>query len=110
MPLKSRISQIITRIEQAPDAIADRTADVVAASATQHVPVDTGALRTSIEKFGAGGSDTRTVEAGQSLDYAPFVEYGTSRNRAQPFMHPAAETGRKEMPRIAKEIVKDATN
>ena len=110
MPLKSRIPKIITNLEQAPDAIADRTADVAVESAMQHVPVDTGALRTSIEKFGASGSNTRTVEAGQSLWYASFVEYGTSRNRAQPFMSPAAETARKEMPRISKEIVKDATN
>lgn len=108
MPLKSRIPKIVSALEAVPDTIADRVADAVVESAMQHVPVDTGALRTSIEKFGASGSDTRMVEAGQSLDYAAYVEYGTSRTRAQPFMHPAAEQGRVEMRRVAKEEVDKA--
>lgn len=114
MPLKSRIPKIVSSMRGADDRIADSVAAVVEAKAHQVVPVDTGALNTSIETFGATGSGERIVEAGQSLWYAPFVEYGTSvdgevRIRAQPFMRPAAEEGRRQIKTIAKYVVEDAT-
>lgn len=106
MPLKSRIPAIVAALPRAADATVERTARVIETDATSRVPVDTGALRTSIEVFGAAGSGERTVEAGQGLDYAPMVEFGTSRQTAQPFMTPAAMVGEKAMPRIAKEEVR----
>ena len=50
--------------------------------AKQHCPVDTGTLRASItsELEGLVGTVSTNVE------YAPFVEYGTSKQRKQPFM------------------------
>src|SRR6266487_2916357 len=78
-------------IEAAIDEGVNDTAVQIHDTARALVSVDTGALRTSIEVFGAGGSGERTVEAGQSLAYAAFVEYGTSRQAAQRFMTPAAE-------------------
>lgn len=52
-------------------------------------PVDTGRLRASVtqqlERDGRG-----LVEVvGTNVDYAPYVELGTRRNRAQPFLRPA---------------------
>ena len=44
-------------------------------------PVDTGRLRDSIR------TDDQGVEVG--VEYGPFVEYGTSDTRAQPFTVPA---------------------
>lgn len=86
-------------LSQAIDEGVNDTAVQIHDTARSLVPVDTGALRTSIEVFGAGGSGERTVEAGQSLDYAPFVEYGTARQAAQPFMTPAAERHRADLPK-----------
>lgn len=48
-------------------------------------PVDTGALRASIVAEASGGE--WSVDATQP--YAGFVEFGTSKMRAQPFMTPA---------------------
>lgn len=86
-------------IGKAVDAGVQQTAEAIAQEAQRLVPVDTGALRTSIEVFGAGGSGARTVEAGQGLDYAAFVEYGTAKAPAQPFMTPAAARHRADLPK-----------
>lgn len=109
MALKSRLSQIAAALPQAADKAAERIAQVVEERAKDGVPVDTGALRTSIETFGAGGSGERIVSAGQSLDYAPHVEYGTSRQAAQPFMTPASEAGRQAAQGIVSDEVKRVT-
>ena len=68
-------------------------------------PVDRGYLRDSIRAWrtkdgatvGVGGTSNLTVEntlfQGQSVlvDYAVFVEYGTWKMRARPFLRPAIE-------------------
>ena len=102
MPLKSKIATFRAGLNQAIDAGVNDTAEQVADAARGLVAVDTGALRASIEVFGAGGSGERTVSAGQSLAYAPFVEYG-GKGKAQPFMTPAAERTR---PALAKNVGK----
>lgn len=65
----------------------------VEARAKVYCPVDTGHLRNSIgsefEGSGRSGEMTGTVTAG--ANYARFVEYGTSRMHAQPFMNPALD-------------------
>ena len=54
----------------------------------RRVPVDTGALKLSIglRKIGEGHYRVGTREP-----YAPFVEFGTRKQKAQPFMRPAVE-------------------
>lgn len=99
MALKSNLRVFRAGISQAIDTGVQQTADQVADAARGLVAVDTGALRASIEVFGAGGSGARVVSAGQSLDYAPHIEYGTSKQAAQPFMTPAAEQGKALLPK-----------
>lgn len=54
------------------------------------VPVDTGALKNSIHVTPADAG-TLSGECSASMDYAVYVEYGTYRSPAQPYMTPAAE-------------------
>lgn len=82
----SGLDAILAGLSKANDDAADETADEVVSGAQALVPVQTGALKTSIEKFGAEGSGKRTAEAGQGLDYAGDVEYENT-----PYMTPAAE-------------------
>lgn len=49
-------------------------------------PVDTGRLRNSITH----DVDDRNVFVGTNVEYAPSVEYGTKKQKAQPFLVPAA--------------------
>lgn len=56
--------------------------------AAEKCPVDTGNLRASItHEVDAGGN---AVYIGTNVEYAPYVELGTSRQKAQPFLRPAA--------------------
>lgn len=50
-------------------------------------PVDTGRLRNSISHTQA---DQDTEIIGTNVEYAPYVELGTQRQRAQPYLKPAA--------------------
>lgn len=52
-------------------------------------PVDTGELRDSI-KLESVTKDWATIVA--TAEHAPYVEYGTSRMPAQPFLRPAVDT------------------
>src|SRR5262249_8084431 len=71
-----------------------QTAQEAAAIATQIVPVRTGALRASI--FVQQDGDLRFL-VGASQPYASFVELGTSRMEAQPYIGPAVNLARRHL-------------
>lgn len=52
-------------------------------------PVDTGRLRSSIVMRKGRDGMGFYVEIGTNVSYAPYVEFGTSKTRAQPFLLPA---------------------
>jgi HK97 gp10 family phage protein len=56
-------------------------------------PVDTGLLASSIESF-VGFSEMGRLEVmvGSSVRYAGFVEFGTSKMAAQPYLRPALDS------------------
>lgn len=56
------------------------------------VPVDTGALKKSIFTKITRVGNIYVLEFGATIFYTLFVELGTSRTRAQPFIRPAADT------------------
>lgn len=51
-------------------------------------PVDTGNLRASITH--EVDSSEKAVYIGTNVEYAPYVELGTSKQKAQPYLRPAA--------------------
>lgn len=69
-------------------------------------PVDTGNLRNSITHV----YDEDTAYIGTNVEYAPYVEYGTSRTRAQPFLRPAAENHASEYRQIFEFFYHNATS
>lgn len=70
----------------------------------QLTPVDTGALKQS---YGAVPVSSNEVEVGSDMEYAPFVEYGTSRMGAQPHLTPAfAQSEETFKARLAEEMQK----
>lgn len=56
--------------------------------AKQYCPVDTGRLRNSISH--AVDEEDGSVVIGTNVEYAPNVELGTSKQKAQPYLEPAA--------------------
>lgn len=64
----------------------------------------TGDLRGSIE--GESDGTRGTIKA--PIRYAGFVEHGTYKDAAQPFMKPAAERARRRFPQRAADIIRAA--
>lgn len=65
--------------------------------------VDTGRLRSSYTyETGSDGQDD-VVIVGTDVDYAPPLEFGTSRMAARPHLRPAVEEVRPQIPRIIAE-------
>lgn len=89
--------------EAAVKAIKEET-DATRDDARHRAPVKTGKLRESIraEAEGLNGEVKATAR------YAPFVEHGTYRDKAQPYMAPAADKARSRLPKRAAEIIKAA--
>ncbi len=79
--------------------IAEKTAEI----ARSLVPVRTGQLRDSIGAVstGKGGLEWALIA---STPYALYVELGTSRQPAQPYMRPAVELVMREVPRIVASV------
>lgn len=64
-------------------------------------PVDTGRLRNSIthQQY---SEDTEVI--GTNVEYAPYVELGTSKMGAKPFLRPAAENHTAEYKAIMQQV------
>ena len=69
-------------------------------------PVDTGNLRNSISHAVESGEDA--VYIGTNVEYAPYVELGTRRMAAQPFLRPAATEHGSTYRSILKRNLEDA--
>lgn len=99
---QQRLERLADRIAGATAEAIDEFADEVVDHMKGVVPVDTGKLRDSIAKDKEG--DSVTVGP-RGVDYAGFVEYGTSRSPAQPYVAPTIQWVRANGPaRIARRI------
>lgn len=63
----------------------------ISAGAKNRSPVDTGALKNSISVELQNRGGTIRGEVGPTTSYAGFLEHGTSRMRAQPYLRPATD-------------------
>lgn len=71
-----------------------RRSQSVERAAKRLCPVDTGRLRSSIGKRLEQRPDGPTGVIGSNVEYAVYVEFGTSRSPAQPFLRPALDAAR----------------
>ncbi len=62
-------------------------------AAKRNCPVDTGRLRSSITNEIGTDAQGLVATIGTNVEYAPYVELGTSKMAAQPFLLPALEAG-----------------
>ncbi|MFW6214135.1 MAG: HK97-gp10 family putative phage morphogenesis protein [Spirochaetota bacterium] len=65
--------------------------------AAQLAPVDTGNLRGSISHRFAGPLEG---EVFTPVEYGPYIEYGTRKMKAQPYMRPAVDEVRKQLVKL----------
>jgi len=73
---------------------------LVERDAKKFCPVRTGTLKRSItHEF----LDKNMAIVGSNVEYAPYVELGTSRMAARPFLRPALHKNLKEIKRLLKD-------
>lgn len=71
-------------------------------------PVDTGALRDSMHINGKSTPNGAQASVSTNLEYAPYVEFGTSRQQAQPYLHPALQKNRRAVKNIVRDEIRRA--
>jgi len=94
--LEALLKQTGHRLTEAVSNAVAETALVCETNAKRKTPVDTGRLRSSIGVKNA--ADGLAADVGTNVEYAPHVEYGTSRMQAQPFMTTAREQAARDLP------------
>lgn len=72
--------------------------------------VDTGRLRASIAHRVEMESGEAVGLVGTSVEYAPWLEFGTTRMQARPFMVPAIERNREWIRNKLAAVVKDSAS
>ena len=75
---------------------------VIKDEAVRLVPVDTGALQSTI-RVEVNGDVVTLVAGGDGVDYETYVEFGTIKMAAQPYMRPAIDSKQKEGLKAAAE-------
>lgn len=80
--------------------VIDKAAATCEAEAKQDCPVDTGNLRGSIHTTKGDLEDT----VGTDVEYAPYVEYGTYKMGAQPYMQPGADAAMQKLNQYGKQM------
>lgn len=96
-------------IEQASDDAIERSLEAIGLQAEGYAkmlcPVDTGNLRNSITHTVDGAGQKAYI--GTNVEYAPYVEFGTSRMRAQPYLQPAVYNHTDEYSRMVEHFLKN---
>ena len=100
----SHKKEVLDAVQQATDRGLEICGGKAESYAKRRCPVDTGRLRNSITHV---QWDDKTEVIGSNVEYAPFVELGTYRMKAKPFLRPAAENHASEYRDILqKELAK----
>lgn len=100
--LTSRIPAIVAEMQPKAALAVSKAVTDVEAYAKGVVPVDTGNLRASIQGESSGLQGRVNVGA----DYGIYVEFGTYKMAAQPYLTPAAEFVRPSFEAAMGQIVR----
>jgi HK97 gp10 family phage protein len=107
--MKAKLSLLRASLPDAEEAKMKRIILQIERDAKSIVPVDTGNLRASIESRVIRNNDGDiTGVVGTNTDYAAFVEFGTSKMGAQPYLRPAVEQNRETVRELLGEGFNDA--
>lgn len=84
---------------------------IIETDAKRRCPVDTGRLRASLTTdVERKGETTFVLKVGTNVEYASFVENGTSRMAAQPFLRPAVDAKAKDVVDEIRESIREQIN
>lgn len=98
--LAARLENLAARLGDLSQEALEELAERIVEDAKALCPVDTGSLKRSIRFerdpsggviVAAGGGGVVNPRTRREVDYAAYVEFGSSRAPAQPFLQPALE-------------------
>ena len=98
----SRTKEVSAQFKKAVERGLTAAAIIVESDAKLRAPVDTGNLRSSITHTVEG--DRATVHT--NVEYAPYMEYGTSRTAAQPYLEPALLENKAKIQKVFEAQIK----
>lgn len=101
----SNVKQALQAMDQAKSRALEIIGGKAESYAKKECPVDTGRLRNSIthQRY-----DENTEVIGSNVEYAPYVELGTHKQAARPFLRPAAENHAAEYKQVLENEMKHA--
>ena len=94
--------KVIASVENAKRGGLEAASLIVEADATLRAPVDTGNLRSSITHRVLSDEE---AHIGTNVEYAPYVEQGTSKMAAQPFLRPALDNNKSRIEKMIGDVV-----
>lgn len=100
----NNVNEVDARLTQGIENALEAIGMQVENHAKAKCPVDTGNLRNSITHT----SDSESAYIGTDVFYSGYVELGTSRQRAQPYLRPAVVDHVDELKRIAEAMIQKA--
>ena len=102
----SNVNEILSALEKGKRNALTAIGATAETYAKQETPVDTGRLRNSISHT----VDGESAYIGSNVEYAPYVELGTSRAKAHHMLQKAATEHSAEYKRLAEDAVYSAIN
>ena len=102
--LRRNLAKAGSKTREAAEETVSQEVEDIQGDARRLAPRKTGALRTGIRALSNGLSG----EVKSTVRYATFVEHGTYRDKAQPYMAPAAMLARRRLPKRAANIIRVA--
>lgn len=100
--IDSRAEEALREKEGAIERILEQWGLLAERNAKMYCPVDTGRLRNSISH----AADDDTMYVGTNVEYAAYVELGTKRMKAQPYIEPSIMNHIDEYKQIAEQELK----
>ena len=94
--------QVISSVRNAKRGGLEAASLIVEGDATLRAPVDTGNLRSSITHRVASDEE---AHIGTNVEYAPYVEQGTSKMAAQPFLRPALDGNKSRIEKMIGDVI-----
>lgn len=102
--MKDNSQEILNLFNQKVQVALTKAGEFVKTEAKIRTPVDTGLLRSSID-YNVKEQE-KTVEVGTNTEYAIYVEKGTTRQKAQPYLTPAIEENVRTIENLIKGVFK----
>ena len=97
------VDKVLKQIDDALLKSLETSCKLIESEAKIYAPVRTGKLKNSISH--SIEKETKTGTVYSDVKYAPYVEAGTSKQKAQPFLQRAVDKNRKEILELFEDIL-----